>query len=82
MGSTYMPAPRGHLVLPSQEWGRSPAAGLTGECWYVPLHTPKPLRTSLGVMAVSPMGGDRDAVLLSSCSLHLALTQHSPGTMM
>lgn len=45
----------------------------------MPLHTPKPLWTSLGVMALSPMGGGRDTVLLNSCSLGLALTGHSPG---
>lgn len=61
------------------EQGRSPTAQLTGGCWQVPLYTPKPLGTCLGVMAVSPMGGDRDTVLLSTCSLGLALTQHSPG---
>lgn len=45
----------------------------------MPHHNLKPLRTSLEVIVVSPVGGDRDAVLISTCSLGLVLTGHSPG---
>lgn len=36
----------------------------------------------MGVMVVSPTGDGRNIVLLSTCSLGLALTQPSPGTAM
>lgn len=52
--------------------------GLARVCWHMPPYTPKPLGTPLGVMTVSLMEGDRDAVLLSTCSLGLALTLAQP----
>lgn len=62
------------------EWRRSPTVGMAGGCcWYMPLYSLKPLEIFLRVMALSLMGGGRDTALLSTCSLGLVLTWHSPG---